>query len=192
MIWGYKEQPVLYHNDPVSCYYNTDEMVKAAWCISKTTSLQVLLESIDRVTSKCYSQILCGRSAENWDFWLFCNNLEAKWWKPIHPEAELQDLFILAEVPIVWLITGSDNIFNIEINRHLHFANNMIVHNLLLLLIGAIERCCLNMNSPLNFCYILATKLWGEIKHKVMTSATQIETKNIKKLGLWCISSYGL
>ena len=37
-----------------------------------------------------------------------------------------KDLFILAELPIAWLIR-SDNIFNIEVNGA--FVINMIVHN---------------------------------------------------------------
>ena len=40
-----------------------------------------------------------------------------------------KDLFIWTELPIVWLIIGSDNIFNIEVNGAL--AMHVIVHNLL-------------------------------------------------------------
>ncbi len=43
-----------------------------------------------RVVHLCYSQILCGGSAENFRFWLFC----VHWWqtdkKQEGPEAELQ------------------------------------------------------------------------------------------------------
>ncbi len=36
-------------------------------------------------------------------------------------------LFILAELPIVWLLIGSDNIYNGEVNGE--FAKHIIVHN---------------------------------------------------------------
>ena len=38
-----------------------------------------------------------------------------------------KDLFIMAKLPIKWLIIGSDNIFNIQVNGS--FAIHIIVHN---------------------------------------------------------------
>ena len=68
---------------------------------------------------KYYSQILCGGSAENVSlvilYWFGGKLIK----KQRNPEAELQlawNLFIWTEVTIVWLIIGSDNIFNIEVN----------------------------------------------------------------------------
>ena len=45
------------------------------------------------------------------------------WWqtdeKQEIPKQSCKDLFIWTELPIVWLIIGSDNIFNIDVNRAL-------------------------------------------------------------------------
>ncbi len=41
---------------------------------------------------KCYSNILCGRSIENFRFYLFCTDVVTKSWNTIHPETELQGL----------------------------------------------------------------------------------------------------
>ncbi len=53
------------------------------------------------------------------------------WWK-IDKNQEIlkqscKDLLIWTKLPIVWLIVGSDNIFNIEVNRALDI--HVIVHN---------------------------------------------------------------
>ena len=77
---------------------------------------------------KCYSQILCGGSVQNFRFGYFV----LIWWQSDKKQEILKQtckdyLFILAELPIVWLIIRSDNIFNIEADGA--FAINMIVHN---------------------------------------------------------------
>ena len=60
---------------------------------------------------KCYSQILCWRSAANFKFWLFFVLIwyGGKMVKTRNSEAELQQLkfVILVELPIVWLIKFS-------------------------------------------------------------------------------------
>ena len=53
------------------------------------------------------------------------------WWQ-IDQKQEIlkqscKDHFIWTELPIVWLIIGSDNIFNMEVNEAL--AMYVIVHN---------------------------------------------------------------
>ena len=58
---------------------------------------------------KCYSQILCGGSAENFRFCLVCVDLVANWSKIFNQS--YKDLFTWTELPIVWLIIGSNNIF---------------------------------------------------------------------------------
>ncbi len=53
------------------------------------------------------------------------------WWQTDKKQEILKqsckDLFIWTELPIVWIIIGSDNIFNIEVNGVL--AMHVIVHN---------------------------------------------------------------
>ena len=65
---------------------------------------------------KCYSQILCEVSSEkSLDFHYFV----LIWWQSDKKQEILtqscKDLFILAEIPIVWLIIGLNNIFSIDV-----------------------------------------------------------------------------
>ncbi len=74
-----------------------------------------------------YSRILCGKSAESFRFWLFCI-----WWQTDKKKILKQsckDLLVWTELPIVWSIVGSDNIFNIEVNGALAIHVHVIVHN---------------------------------------------------------------
>ncbi len=81
------------------------------------------------VSLKCHSHILCDGSAKNVRFCLFCIDFVTKVIKT--QEILSKDLFILAELPIVWLITPCNNIFTIiEVNGAL--AIHVIVHKLLM------------------------------------------------------------
>ena len=81
-------------------------------------------------THKVLFQDLCRGSAEGLD----CGYL---WWqsdkKTINPEAELQGLvyLFLTELPIVWLIIRSKNIY-FQHKSQYGICTNMIVHNSLM------------------------------------------------------------
>ncbi len=78
-----------------------------------------------------YSHILCGGSAKNFRSWLFCIDL---WTKSIRNKKSLRRVartcLFWYKIPIVWLLIGSNNIFNIESNET--FAIYIIVYNSLM------------------------------------------------------------
>ena len=77
---------------------------------------------------KCYSQILCGCVPKFLDFGYFV----LIWWQTDKNQEILKhcckNLIIWTNLPIAWLIIGSDNIFNMEVNNGA-LAILMIVHN---------------------------------------------------------------
>ncbi len=114
------------------CFRNVWLMRQVSW--PAYTHMCLILEISGISLLKCYSQIWCGGSAENFKilvilYWFGGKTIKNK--KFMKQSCKNQGfIFILAETPLVWIVIASDNIFNIEVNGA--FAIHMIVHNLLL------------------------------------------------------------
>ena len=105
-------------------YSYLDTMPKITLTLNKIGSGQSIVNTAGIL--KCYSQILCGGSAKNFRFWLFCIDLVANWSK--NKKSWKSCLFGQnSQLFVVGLIVRFGNIFNIEVNGAL--AINMIVHN---------------------------------------------------------------
>ena len=78
-----------------------------AWHV-KVTALAISL--------KCYSQILCGGSAEKFRFWLFYIDLVANWCENKKYWSRVAPVYLDRTANYLIIIIGSDNIFNIEVN----------------------------------------------------------------------------